>query len=197
MIIAQGAEAIIKLDTEKKLIIKERISKKYRVKELDEYLIKHRTKVEINILKKLENKIKVPKVINHTQNTIVMEYINGEKLRDCLKENNYQELLKKVGKIVAILHENDIIHQDLTTSNMIYKNGEIYLIDFGLSFISKRIEDKAVDLHLFQEALESKHFNLENAFHYFLQGYKNYKDCEKVLAKLKEIELRGRYKHKG
>ncbi|MEM1988933.1 MAG: KEOPS complex kinase/ATPase Bud32 [Candidatus Woesearchaeota archaeon] len=197
MIISQGAEAIIKLDEEKKLIIKERISKSYRVKQLDDFLIKHRTKVEVNILKKLENKIKVPKVIEYNKNTIIMEYIEGIKLRDYLNEQNYKEIIKKVGQIVSILHENDIIHQDLTTSNMIFKNDEIYLIDFGLSFISKRIEDKAVDLHLFKEALESKHFNLQNAFNYFLEGYKNYKDYEKVLEQLKKIELRGRYKHKG
>ncbi|MEM4396714.1 MAG: KEOPS complex kinase/ATPase Bud32 [Candidatus Woesearchaeota archaeon] len=197
MIISQGAEAIIKLDEEKKLIIKERISKSYRVKQLDDFLIKHRTKVEVNILKKLENKIKVPKVIEYNKNIIIMEYIEGIKLRDYLNEQNYKEIIKKVGQIVSILHENDIIHQDLTTSNMIFKEDEIYLIDFGLSFISKRIEDKAVDLHLFKEALESKHFNLQNAFNYFLEGYKNYKDYEKVLEQLKKIELRGRYKHKG
>ncbi|MEM2116063.1 MAG: KEOPS complex kinase/ATPase Bud32 [Candidatus Woesearchaeota archaeon] len=198
MILSQGAESIIKLEeiNNQKVIVKERISKKYRIKELDDYLIRHRTKVEVKILKKLENIIKVPKVFQYNENTIIMEYIEGIRLRDFLNQDNYIDLMKRIGKIVSILHENDIIHHDLTTSNMIYKDNEIYLIDFGLSFISKRIEDKAVDLHLFVEAINSKHFNLKNAFQYFLEGYREYKDYEKVLEQLKEIELRGRYKHK-
>jgi len=39
---------------------------------------------------------------------------------------------------------------------MIYKNGEVYFIDFGLGFISKKFEDKAVDIHVLKEALEAR-----------------------------------------
>ena len=40
---------------------------------------------------------------------------------------------------------------------MIIKENKIYFIDFGLSFFSSRIEDRAVDLHLVKEALQSTH----------------------------------------
>src|SRR3989338_6220467 len=54
------------------------------------------------------------------------------------------------------IYNNNIIHHDLTTSNMISKKDKIFFIDFGLSFFSTKIEDRAVDLHLLKEALESK-----------------------------------------
>ncbi len=196
ILLSQGAEAKIWLDKERKVIIKERVPKGYRIKELDDELRKKRTRMEIRILNKASKVINVPKVMDYDDFTIIMEYIDGKKLRDVLNEDNYKQLLMEVGKIVAKLHNANIIHQDLTTSNMILKNEKIYLIDFGLSFISQRIEDKGVDLHLLKEALESKHFELKDAFDYFLEGYKNCEKFDEVIERLKKIEERGRYKHK-
>ena len=42
----------------------------------------------------------------------------------------------------------------------ILKNGKVYFIDFGLGFFSNKTEDKAVDLHLLKQALESKHYQI-------------------------------------
>ena len=85
----------------------------------------------------------------------------------------------------------------MTTSNMILKNEEIYFIDFGLGFISRKIEDKAVDLHLLKEALEARHFeHWKILFDDVLKGYKNSKDSDKVLKQLEKVERRGRYKEK-
>lgn len=42
----QGAEAKILLNEKENLITKERVPKSYRIKELDEKIIKHRTKSE-------------------------------------------------------------------------------------------------------------------------------------------------------
>ena len=72
---------------------------------------------------------------------------------------------------------------------------KVFFIDFGLSFHSNRIEDKAVDLHLLRQALEAKHFkNWEALFSKFLKAYKS-KDKTKILEQLKKVESRGRYKH--
>ena len=55
----------------------------------------------------------------------------------------------------------------------ILKDNKVYFIDFGLGFESKKIEDKAVDLHLIKQALEAKHFNnYEKFFQAVLKGYK-------------------------
>ena len=198
-ILAQGAEAII--TKEKNRIIKNRIPKLYRHKELDEKIRKSRTRREANILKKAKSfNISVPALLRQENFLLEMEFIEGDRLSE--KLNSYDEkkqfsILKKVGKEVAKLHQNDIIHGDLTTSNIILKEEAIYIIDFGLGFISKRIEDKAVDLHLIKQALEAKHFqNYEKLFENFLEAYqKDYKESKDILERLKKVESRGRYRH--
>ena len=76
--------------------------------------------------------------------------------------------------------------------------GKIYFIDFGLSFISPKIEDKAVDLHLLKQAIESKHYKIqEEAFKYVLDGYKKYSKADEVIKRLQVVESRGKNKGKG
>ena len=73
---------------------------------------------------------------------------------------------------------------------------KIFFIDFGLGFISHKFEDKAVDIHLFKQALEAKHFrNWEALFSEFEKGYNKSKDFKIVFERLKAVEKRGRYKH--
>ena len=208
--IARGAEAIIYLDKDK--IIKHRIEKDYRIKELDNTLRKSRTRRETKILEKLS--IPHPKLINSDDITmkIEMDYIDGEKLRDVFDVKH----CRKIGEYVGMMHNENIIHGDLTTSNMILKcqkskisehaqkqkefltEDEIYFIDFGLSFFSNKIEDRAVDLHLLKEALESKHYKVaDKAFKEIISGYKKTnKESKEVLERLEKVEARGRNKHK-
>ena len=74
----------------------------------------------------------------------------------------------------------------------------MFFIDFGLGFFSKRLEDKAVDLHLFRQALESKHHKVwEKCFDAFIKEYeKHAEEGDKTLIRLKEVEGRGRNKNK-
>jgi TP53 regulating kinase and related kinases len=192
--IGSGAEAVIY--KEGQIVIKHRIKKSYRHSKLDLTLRKSRTKREAKVLAKLEElNFPSPKPI-HTDNKemkISMDFIEGEKLRDVLEVKH----CKEIGKLIAKLHENNIIHGDLTTSNMIV-NKKINFIDFGLSSFSTKIEDKAVDLHLLRQALESKHHLIwENCFKEVLKGYKIYEEYDKVLERLEAVEARGRNKHKG
>jgi len=96
-----------------------------------------------------------------------------------------------------MLHNHLIIHGDLTTSNMIL-NKEIYFIDFGLSFFSEKAEDKAVDLHLLKEGLESKHYRIwEECFRCALEAYrKEANKSSETLKRLEIVEKRGRYRAK-
>jgi len=197
-ILAQGAEAIIQLD--KNIITKNRIPKSYRLKELDEKLRKSRTKREAKLLTKASEIINSPKPLTPQVDftKIKMPFIDGEKLSETLNtynKNKQFQIMRQIGKQTAKLHENNIIHGDLTTSNIILKNNKIFIIDFGLGFVSQRIEDKAVDLHLIKQALEAKHFqNPQQLFKEFLKAYK-WGDYKKVLGQLKKVESRGRYKH--
>ncbi len=191
--IARGAEAVIY--KAKDMIVKKRLKKGYRHPELDVELIKARTKREAKFIQELP--IPGPKLHKADANTVTMEFIPGEKIANILDEQ--PELAKKIGEHLSKLHDKNMIHGDLTTSNMILTpENELVLIDFGLSFYSDKIEDKAVDIHLFKEALESKHFRVENkAYKNFLKGYKTSKHAQAVLERLNEVEKRGRHKNKG
>jgi len=119
-IIAHAAEAIILKEGDK--VIKRRIKKGYRIDELDEKLRKLRTRGEAKLLEKAEKIISVPKLIKADEKTkeIDMEFINGKKLSENLDNlKNKFEIMEKAGEEVAKLHDNNIIHGDLTTSNMI------------------------------------------------------------------------------
>ncbi len=195
-LISQGAEA--KIYEENKQIVKSRTTKSYRLPEIDDKLRKFRTRRETKILEKLTAlNFPSPKVISSTDKEmkITMEKIPGEKLRDVLNKENCKAYGKEMGEKIAVLHDNEIVHGDLTTSNMIF-NDEIHFIDFGLSFFSNKNEDYAVDLHVLHQILESYHNELwEDCFKAVLEGYKKKKSASQVLKRLEQVEKRGRYKH--
>lgn len=201
-LIAQGAEARVYVEGKStKKIVKERFAKGYRISIIDERLRKTRTRVESRILEKLK-KISFPcpaLVSCDDENGIVeMEFLSGNKVRDVLKNSDYKKICKEIGRLVAKLHENNIIHGDLTTSNMIYSpEKKVFFIDFGLSFISHKVEDRAVDLHLLRQALESKHYKIwEECFKQVILGYKDCENSKEVLQRLYKVEERGRHKAK-
>jgi len=204
-LIQQGAEAEIILKGNE--IIKSRIPKSYRIKEIDEKLRKSRTKSETKLLIKASKIIDVP-VPEETKEKfeIILPFIRGKKLSDALDSFNLgkqREICRKIGEEIAKLHKEKIIHGDLTTSNMILvengkENFKIFFIDFGLGYNNGKYENKAVDIHLLKQALEAKHFkNWEILFEEFIRGYSsiNKTEAEKVLERLKLVEKRGRYKY--
>jgi len=203
-IIGRGAEAIIYLNNKNNQVIKERISKSYRIPEIDKKIIKSRTKAESKILEKVSIIINAPQPEKIQElNIIKMPYIKGKKLSNALDNfplSKQLSIMKEIGKSVAKIHEAGIIHGDLTTSNMIFieKENKVYFIDFGLSFQNGKYEDKGVDVHLLKQALEARHFkNWEVLFKDFEKSYRNEspKEAKKVFERLKAIEKRGRYKH--
>lgn len=199
-IIQQGAEAFILLDGDK--VIKRRIKKSYRLADLDEEIRKSRTRSEAKLLLKASKVIDIPEIknINEEDKQISMEFIEGKRLSDHLdffplKEQ--KKICRIIGGNIAKLHDADIIHGDLTTSNMILKDGKVFFIDFGLGFGSHKTEDKAVDLHLLRQALEAKHFkHWEELFNEVSKGYSISKNHKLVLKQLEKVEARGRYKEK-
>ena len=191
-LIAQGAEA--KIFKKKDSVLKDRIKKSYRLPQIDIKLRKSRTRAEAKILIKASGIINVPKVIrvDDKKMTLEIENIEGVKVRELLDRDD-EKLKRKVcqelGKTIKKMHQNDIIHGDLTTSNMIW-NDELYLIDFGLGKISIRIEDMAVDIHLLKECFRSKHhIHWVTYWNEFKKSYNQ----EKVFNQLERVEARARY----
>lgn len=194
----QGAEAVIIREGD--VILKDRVPKSYRHPLLDESLRKTRTRKEAKMLSEL-GKIGFPspRLIDSDDKSmrIRMSFQKGAKLRDVF-EDDYVRFSQDIGHKLALLHSHKIIHSDLTTSNMIL-DGEVHFIDFGLSFISDKIEDRAVDLHLLKQAIESKHPKVHTeSFEQITRAYLAFApDNIKVIDRLKVVERRGRYKHKG
>jgi len=196
-LVAQGAEAKLFLEEDK--ILKNRFKKTYRIAEIDNRLRSFRTRREAKILEKL-NAIDFPSpklIQSDEKENLVMEKIDGKLLKDFLEKQDYKNLCSEIGRKIAILHNNSIIHGDLTTSNMILSN-EIYFIDFGLSFFSHKTEDKAVDLHLLKEALESKHYTIwEDCCKCAIEAYTaEAHNSHEILKRLEVVERRGRYRAK-
>jgi TP53 regulating kinase-like protein len=201
-IIQQGAEATILKKGNR--VIKRRESKSYRIPEIDEKIRKLRTRSEAKLLKKASEIISIPKIENVDEKSkeIIMEFINGKKLSEHLNKfplKEQKQICRQIGESISRLHDSNIIHGDLTTSNLLLKGKDVYFIDFGLGFHSHKIEDKAVDLHLLRQALEAKHFkNWKALFNEVLKGYskKNPKDSTKIIERFRAVERRGRYKDK-
>jgi Kae1-associated kinase Bud32 len=198
-IIKRGAEAVLYLDDSQ--LVKERIKKNYRLTEIDEKLRKLRTRKEAKLLNEAKRVgVETPKIFSIDENgfKIIMEFIDGKRLKEFLNETNdknRKKVAEEIGKTTGLLHKNGIIHGDLTTSNMILKDDKIFFIDFGLGEFSSRIEDLATDLSVLKEAFKSTHFKyLDLLWESFIKGYKQTNDnFNKVLDTLNDIEKRGRY----
>jgi len=193
----QGAEA--KIFFKDGTIVKERIKKAYRHEPIDSVIRKSSTRREAKLLQKAAEHIPVPKVLDvcDKEMVITMEHIEGKKLRDVIDSVDRKDIFTRVGRKIAKLHNAHIVHGDLTTSNIIVHD-KVYFIDFGLGFVSTKVEDKAVDLHLIRKALESKHYqHAEECFKFILEGYKKEsKEFSQIIKRLEKVEKRGRYKSK-
>ena len=199
-LLSTGAEASVYAAGNR--VYKHRKVKAYRHPELDRKLRRERMHRETNILEKVRKLgIPAPQLIerDEEQATLGMQLLEGPLLRDAL-DRKWKRYAPQIGKRIAQLHAADIIHGDLPTSNMIAVNmKDIALIDFGLSFISQKVEDRAVDLHLLRQALESKHHKIAGkCYPAILATYRRaYPKAKEVLARLELVEQRGRYKGKG
>jgi N6-L-threonylcarbamoyladenine synthase/protein kinase Bud32 len=186
---ARGAEAVVILG--KDSVEKRRCTKRYRVPSLDRRLIAERTRAEARILSQARRcGVPTPILKDVTGDTLVMERVEGPLLKEALTPENVRE----AGRMVGRLHVGGIIHGDLTTSNIIVRDGRCVLIDFGLSLVSSEIEARGVDLHVFFQTLESTSTEYEALRDAFTRGYREeFPGADEVLGREQEIEHRGRY----
>ncbi|KAF8063492.1 kinase-like domain-containing protein [Lyophyllum atratum] len=117
-----------------------------------------------------------------------------------------ETLMSLIGIELAKMHAADIIHGDLTTSNMMLRHPasfaskdaeiltQVVLIDFGLSYHSSLVEDKAVDLYVLERAFSSTHPDSEPLFALVLTAYGKQlgKEWPPISRRLDDVRLRGR-----
>ncbi|XP_059620363.1 EKC/KEOPS complex subunit bud32 [Phlebotomus argentipes] len=216
-VIMQGAEAKLYLGqyNGQNCLVKERFSKKYRHPELDAQLTKERIRAEVKAIGKCASMgIRTPKIYGHDLNErkIYMEYFEeAETAKDYINEllaspepsavveRKLEELAASIGKILGKMHGNNLIHGDLTTSNMLMVRRddgqkELVMIDFGLSKGNNNNESKGVDLYVLERALLSTHSDAPKLFPMILKVYReeNAKSAEAAVAKYEEVRARGR-----
>ena len=197
LLIKKGAEANIFITQwyGKKAIVKIRVAKPYRHTFLDTQIRRRRSVNEAHMLSVAKMAgVPCPFVyfIDPVRCEIVMEFIAGQNAKEIMNA----DLSLQIGKYTGLLHLKNIVHGDLTTSNFIVSK-KLVLLDFGLSFYSHRIEDKAVDVRLIKEVFSSAHYLIYSSlFENFLTGYFEIMDdkpAKKILEKVSDIERRGRY----
>ncbi|MDN7025056.1 bifunctional N(6)-L-threonylcarbamoyladenine synthase/serine/threonine protein kinase [Methanoculleus sp. FWC-SCC1] len=186
---AQGAEAVVEEAGE--FIVKRRVGKRYRNEALDRRLIIERTRAESRLLAAARRAgVATPVIREITADTILMERIKGDVLKYAMTEEN----LARAGVAVGRLHAAGIVHGDLTTSNMIVRDGQCVLIDFGLAHVSSELESRGVDLHVLFQTLESTSDSFAALREAFVEGYAEaFPGAEEALAREREVEMRGRY----
>jgi len=132
--------------------------------------------------------------------TLVMEFIEGERVKDLITSKSpkaMNDIFVEFGRTVARLHSSGIMHGDLTTANVVRRNGSLVFVDFGLSIRTSRLEDHAVDLRLIKETLMGAHSNIATAaLEALFRGYAESAGESRsraILKQLQNIERRGRY----
>lgn len=224
-------------------IIKYRPTKPYRHPKIDLQINKSRTIGEVKFMYKLSKlNIACPNIIltDFNNGIIWMECLGSKLPNDTIssfknwlwylesqeKENpninlhddgQVELVCQKVGQLIGRLHLNDMIHGDLTSSNIILTemdasnnlfNFEPALIDFGLSSFSGLAEDKAVDLYVLERAILSTHSSYADKLNrWLLEGYQQIHDSAEfnktkqqqgklklkdTLKRLEDVRLRGR-----
>ncbi|KNE66130.1 BUD32 protein kinase [Allomyces macrogynus ATCC 38327] len=207
---------------------KERFKKTYRHPTLDANLTRSRLLQEARALRKarLQAHVSTPRVlfVDPETSTLVIEEIAAPTVRDWVLTHSgaagthsadLDAVCDQIGMAVARLHGADLIHGDLTTSNMLVTDLNLAtttattasttttpaplglcMIDFGLAATSTLAEDKAVDLYVLERAIKSTHPKVEKAMvARVLAAYESEATAAvaaPVLAKLDEVRLRGR-----
>lgn len=213
-------------------LLKYRPPKPYRHPTLDARLTKHRCLSEARLLVRARSLgIAVPAVyfVDEARGEIWMEWVAGQSVRDTLdgmllekRDADVARLMRSLGELVGALHAVDVVHGDLTTSNVMVRpvrsepglmsgygseeagkdaeredgeadREEVVLIDFGLGAQSSQEEDKAVDLYVLERAFLSTHPKATGLFADVLRAYEgSSKGAKSVLRRLQDVRLRGR-----
>lgn len=123
------------------------IVKKLQIQSHEEFVIATAKRLfhnEALILHRLDRCPLIPRLLAHFEVAgelyLVQEFIDGKDLSqseifpgNCLSESEVRNLLKEVLKILAFVHQNQVIHRDIKPSNLIRRasDNKIVLVDFG------------------------------------------------------------------
>jgi len=206
--VSRGAEAVLrKVDWWGfPALLKERDSKSYRPKALDDRLRRERTRNEARLLvdaRRLGVRTPILYDIDLARHRLILEELPGPTLRQLLEDPAlpHETLLGAVrafGTALGRLHGGGVSHGDLTSSNVIYPEGPTgapAFLDLSMGSRSPGLEELGIDLHLVEEDLKALHAKAEGLVRVFHQGYAeaNPKGEKDVRTRARVIRGRVRY----
>lgn len=206
--VARGAEATLRAVEWMGLpaLLKDRETKSYRAKALDDRLRRERTRTEARLLvdaRKLGVRTPIVYDIDLPKHRIVLEQLPGPTLRALLEDPAVPiealiEAARRMGEGVGKLHAGGIAHGDLTSSNVLFPEGPggpPAFLDLSMGSRSPGLEELGIDLHLVEEDLKALHPRSDALVRAFLDGYTdgNPSGAKEVRARAKAIRGRVRY----
>lgn len=152
--------------------------------------------------------------MEYIDNAITLKSYIEQLITESTNELWINRLGKVLGSLLIKLHTKNIIHGDLTTSNILVKktifekskNSEskdnehdeklFIIIDFGLARVDSTAEDKAVDLYVLERSLLSSHSQVPSLFsaimEYYQKGLVDTKQRREIISKYDDVRARGR-----
>ena len=109
-VIKRGAEAVLYVEERdgKKVLVKDRVKKGYRIPELDDSIRSSRTKREDKLMLRAQRSgVNVPQVLAAEKTKLVMEYLDGTTVKESLNgmaRGDRLEVYEQIGRAAAGLH---------------------------------------------------------------------------------------------
>ena len=206
--VSRGAEAAIrKVDWWGfAALLKERDTKHYRPKALDERIRRERTRTEARLLveaRRLGVRTPIVYDIDLARHRLIMEELPGPTLRELLEDpalppERLVTAVRAFGRALGTLHAGGISHGDLTSSNVLFPDGAggaPAFLDLSMGSRQPGVEELGIDLHLVEEDLHALHPRPEPLVRAFHEGYAegNRAGEKDVRARARAIKARRRY----
>ena len=185
---------------------KERETKSYRPKTLDERLKRERTRNEVRLLTEARRLgVRTPIVydVDLPHHRLILEQLPGPTLKELLDASKDDPApivppIRALGTAIGRLHAGGISHGDLTSSNILYPDGAVgapALLDLSMGSRNAGIEERGIDLHLVEEDLKALHPKGEALFRTFLEGYAEGNPTGQAEVRKRAREIRGRVRY--
>lgn len=185
---------------------KERETKAYRPKGLDERLKRERTRTEVRLLTEARRLgVRTPIVydIDLPHHRLILEQLPGPTLKDLLEAAKadptpVEAPVRALGRAIGRLHAGGLSHGDLTTSNVLFPDGPSgapALLDLSMGARNAGVEERAIDLHLVEEDLQGLHPAGAALFRAFLAGYAEGNPSGHAEVRKRAREIRGRVRY--
>jgi RIO kinase 1 len=161
--------------------ISQHIAKDYRFKNikgnLRKVILRWTQKEYRNILLCYKNNINVPYPYKQINNVILMDYIEGDMLKDTYLTNPKEFFELLLAELDKMINEAKLIHGDLSEFNILVKDQVPVIIDLGQALLIKNEQDFKDNFDLFER-------DILNITNYFNRKYKLDLDRDEIVKKL-------------